>query len=156
MRVRIIAVGTRMPAWVAAGCDEYLKRLRPSLRVDLVEIPPGRRTAGAPATRAIEEEAHKLLAALGAEDHVVALDERGKGFSTLELAQWLEGRMRDGADLAMLIGGPDGFAPAVRARASLVWSLSRLTLPHALVRVVLAEQLYRAHTVLAGHPYHRA
>jgi len=156
MRVRIIAVGTRMPAWVTAGCDEYLKRLRSALRVELVEIPAGRRPAGAPPTRAMEEEAHKLLAALAAGEHVVALDERGQDFSTLELAHWLGGRMRDGADLALLIGGADGFAPRVRARANLSWSLSRLTLPHALVRVVLAEQLYRAHTVLAGHPYHRA
>lgn len=156
MRVRIIAVGTRMPAWVGAGCDEYLKRLRPALRVELLEIPAGRRATGTPATRAIEEEAQKLLAALRDDDHVVALDERGKSFSTLELAQWLEGRMRDGADLALLIGGPDGFAPRVRSRANLTWSLSRLTLPHALARVVLAEQLYRAHSVLAGHPYHRA
>jgi 23S rRNA (pseudouridine1915-N3)-methyltransferase len=156
MRVRIIAVGTRMPAWVIAGCDEYLKRLRPALRVELVEITAGRRPAGAPPTRAVEEEARKLLAALGADEHVVALDERGQEFSTLELARWLGGCMRDGADLAMLIGGADGFAPRVRARANLSWSLSRLTLPHALVRVVLAEQLYRAHTVLTGHPYHRA
>ncbi len=156
MRVRIIAVGTRMPAWVGAGCDEYLKRLRPALKVELLEVPAGKRPAGAPAVRAIEEEAHKLLAALGDDDYVVALDERGKDFSTLELAQWLAGRMRGGANLALLIGGPDGFAPRVRSRANLTWSLSRLTLPHALVRVVLAEQLYRAHTVLAGHPYHRA
>jgi len=156
MRVRIIAVGTRMPAWVGAGCDEYLKRLRPALRVDLVEIPAGRRAASAPPARAIEEEANRLLAAVGDDDHVVALDERGKEFSTLELAQWLAGRMRAGADLALLIGGADGFAPRVRSRADLSWSLSRLTLPHALVRVVLAEQLYRAHSVLAGHPYHRA
>jgi 23S rRNA (pseudouridine1915-N3)-methyltransferase len=156
MRVRVIAVGTRMPGWVAAGCDEYLKRLRSALRVDLVELPPGPRAAGAPVERAMEDEARRLLGSLAKDDYVVALDERGKAYTSVELSQWLGERMREGRDLALLIGGPDGFAPQVRARADLSWSLSKLTLPHALVRVVLAEQLYRAHSVLAGHPYHRA
>lgn len=156
MRIRIIAVGTRMPAWVDAGCGEYLRRLRPALRVDLVEVAPGRRSAGAPATRALEDEARRLLASVGEDEFVTALDERGECFSTLELSRWLAVRMREGRDLALLIGGPDGFAASVRERANLSWSLSPLTLPHALVRVVLAEQLYRAHSLLSGHPYHRA
>ncbi len=156
MRVRIIAVGTRMPAWVGAGCDEYLQRLRGALRVELVEIAPGTRAAHAGADRAMRDEATRLLGRIGRDDYVVALDERGRAFARLELAQWLGERLGDGRDLAFLIGGPDGFADEVRARAQLVWSLSRLTLPHALARVVVAEQLYRAHTVLAGHPYHRA
>lgn len=156
MRVRVIAVGTRMPAWVASGCDEYLKRLRPALRIEIVELPPGPRAPGAPVGRAVREEARRLLGCLAKEDFVVALDEHGRAFSSVELSRWLADRMQEGRDLAFLIGGPDGFAPEVRARADLAWSLSRLTLPHALVRVVLAEQLYRAHSVLAGHPYHRA
>ncbi|MBP7615066.1 MAG: 23S rRNA (pseudouridine(1915)-N(3))-methyltransferase RlmH [Steroidobacteraceae bacterium] len=156
MRVRLIAVGTRMPAWVSAGCDEYLRRLRPALRVDIVELAPGPRSAGTPVGRAMEDEARRQLGRLAKDEYVVALDERGKAFSSVELSRWLAERMRDGRDLAFLIGGPDGFAPAVRERADLDWSLSRLTLPHALVRVVLAEQLYRAHSLLAGHPYHRA
>lgn len=156
MRVRIIAVGTRMPAWVGVACEEYLKRLRGALRVELVELAPGRRAASEPAARAIDDEGRRLLAKLAKDDYVVALDERGSEFSSVALSQWLAGRMRDGRDLALLIGGPDGFAAGVRERADLVWSLSRLTLPHALVRVLLAEQLYRAHSLLAGHPYHRA
>lgn len=154
--MRLIAVGTRMPTWVSAGCDEYLKRLRPALRVDIVELTPGVRPAGAPVERAMEDEARRMLGRLAKDEYVITLDERGKVFSSVELSRWLAERMRDGRDLAFLIGGPDGFAPAVRERADLDWSLSRLTLPHALVRVVLAEQLYRAHSLLAGHPYHRA
>lgn len=154
--MRIIAVGTRMPAWVGAGCDDYLKRLRAALRIDVVELPPGPRSGSAPVARAMQDEARRLLGSLAKDEYVVALDERGKAFSSLELSSWLADRMREGRDVAILIGGPDGFAPEVRARADLTWSLSRLTLPHALVRVVLAEQLYRAHTLLTGHPYHRA
>lgn len=104
----------------------------------------------------MQDEARRLLGQVGKDDYVAALDERGKAFSSVELSAWLAERMRGGRDLALLIGGADGFAPEVRARADLSWSLSRLTLPHALVRVVLAEQLYRAHSVLSGHPYHRA
>lgn len=156
MRVRILAVGTRMPAWVGAGCDTYLKRLRGALRIELVEVAPGARAANAPIERAMQDEAGRLLGRLGKDDYVVALDERGKALSSLELAQWLGERLREGRDLSFLVGGPDGFAAQVRERAHFTWSLSRLTLPHGLVRVLLAEQLYRAHTVLCGHPYHRA
>jgi 23S rRNA (pseudouridine1915-N3)-methyltransferase len=103
----------------------------------------------------MEAEGQKLLAALRKDDYVVALDERGSEMTTRELAAWLGNRMQSGRDLAFLVGGPDGFVPEVLARSDLKWSLSRLTFPHALVRVVLAEQLYRAHGVLANHPYHR-
>lgn len=154
--MRLIAVGTRMPTWVSAGCEQYLKRLRPALRVDIVELTPGPRPAGSQVERAMQDEARRLLGRLAKDEYVVALDERGKAFTSVEMSRWLGERMRDGRDLAFLIGGPDGFAPDVRGRADLDWSLSRLTLPHALVRVVLAEQLYRAHSLLAGHPYHRA
>ena len=119
MRVRLIAVGTRMPGWVSAGCDEYLKRLRPALRVDVVELAPGPRPANAPVDRAMQDEARRLIGSLAKDDYVVALDERGKAFSSVELSAWLAERMRDGRDLAFLIGGPDGFAPEVRARADL-------------------------------------
>ena len=103
----------------------------------------------------METEAVRLLGAIRKDDYVVTLDERGAEMTTRELSVWLGTRMREGRDLAFLIGGPDGFAPEVLARGDLRWSLSRLTFPHALVRVVLAEQLYRAHGVLANHPYHR-
>jgi 23S rRNA (pseudouridine1915-N3)-methyltransferase len=155
MRLRVIAVGTRMPAWVRAGTGEYLKRLDGRLRVTLTELPPGQRTAAASPDKAVAAEGARLLAAVADQHYVVALDERGRELTTRELAALLDERMRDGRDLAFLIGGADGFAPAVRARADFVWSLSRLTLPHGLVRVLLAEQLYRAHTILGNHPYHR-
>lgn len=143
-----------MPRWVREAVAEYLKRFPSTFKVSTVEIESGPRS-GSSAQRAVEIEGKRLLAALGKNDYVVALDEHGKELSTLELASWLRDRAQEGRDLAFLIGGPDGFAPAVLARADLKWSLSRLTFPHALVRVLLVEQLYRAHSVLSGHPYHR-
>ena len=154
MRVRVIAVGTRMPSWVRSACDEYLTRLRGSLAVALTEIAPASRRAGG-APQAVARESERLLASLLPADHVVALDERGRQLTTRELAGWLGGRMQQGEDLAFLIGGPDGLAPAVLARSNYTLALSRLTLPHALARVLLTEQLYRAHCILATHPYHR-
>jgi 23S rRNA (pseudouridine1915-N3)-methyltransferase len=155
MRVRLIAVGTRLPAWVRDACAEYLGRLAPRLPVSVLEIAPGRRTAGTPPNKAMGEEAARLLAALRPADHVAALDERGRQLTTHELATWLEGRMQQGPDLAFLIGGPDGLAREVLARSHFTLALSRLTLPHALARVLLLEQLYRSHAILTHHPYHR-
>jgi 23S rRNA (pseudouridine1915-N3)-methyltransferase len=156
MRVRIIAVGTRMSGWVDEAYADYTQRLRGSQPVELIELATAsRRDSGVPA-RARAAEGERILAALAPREHVVALDEQGKEFSTMELAQWLEQRRRSGLDLCFVIGGPDGIAEAVFERCQQRWSLSRLTLPHGLVRVLLAEQIYRATTVLAGHPYHRA
>jgi 23S rRNA (pseudouridine1915-N3)-methyltransferase len=154
VRIRVIAIGSRMPAWVREAVDEYLKRLGSALRVSIVELAAGPRT-GSSARRAIEIEGERLLAAVRKEEYVVALDERGTEMTTSALAKWLGARMQDGRDMAVLIGGPDGFAPAVLARSDYKWALSKLTFPHALVRVVLAEQLYRAHSLLNNHPYHR-
>ena len=154
MRLRVIAVGTRPPAWVRTATEEYLQRLAP-LSAALTEIPPGRRSARGTSHQAIAAEGKRLLGALKADEHVTALDERGRELSTRELAAWLGQRMQDGRDLAFLIGGPDGFAPEVLARSDFTLSLSRLTLPHALARVLLVEQLYRAHSILGNHPYHR-
>lgn len=154
MRIRLIAVGQRMPAWISDGYNDYSRRLKPRLPVELVEIAAGRRGSGDVA-RAMAEEGKAILAALRAQDHVVALDEHGKQRNSLELSRWLAQRMQSGSDLAFLVGGADGFAPEVLARAQERWSLSALTLPHALVRVVFAEQIYRAVTLLDGHPYHR-
>jgi 23S rRNA (pseudouridine1915-N3)-methyltransferase len=154
VRVALVAVGQRMPAWVTEGFSEYTKRLRPRLPLELVEIPAAKRGSGDVA-RAMAEEGRKLLAALRPQDHVVALDERGKSRTSLELSRWLAARQQAGNDLAFLVGGADGYAPEVLERANERWSLSPLTLPHALVRVVFAEQLYRAVTLLDGHPYHR-
>jgi 23S rRNA (pseudouridine1915-N3)-methyltransferase len=155
MRVRVIAVGTRLPAWVRSGSEDYLARLASRLAVSLVEIEPGPRSAGGVAHKAIAAEGQRLLGAVRPGDHVAVLDERGTQFSTRELAAWLQERMQQGEDLVFVIGGPDGLAPQVRARGNFTLSLSRLTLPHALVRVLLAEQLYRAHSILTHHPYHR-
>jgi 23S rRNA (pseudouridine1915-N3)-methyltransferase len=154
MRVRVIAVGTRMPSWVRSACGEYLQRLRAGLPVDLTEIEAASRREGG-AARARAREGKRLLAALGPDEHVIALDERGRELTTQELAAWLGTRMQQGENLAFLIGGPDGLAPEVLARSQLRLALSRLTLPHMLARVVLTEQLYRAHCILANHPYHR-
>ncbi len=155
MRVRVIAVGTRLPAWVRSACEDYLARFASRLAISLVEIEAGPRSARGGAHRAIAAEGQRLLGAVRPADHVAVLDERGTQFSTRELAAWLRERMQQGEDLAFLIGGPDGLAPAVLARGNFTLSLSRLTLPHALVRVLLAEQLYRAHSILTHHPYHR-
>jgi 23S rRNA (pseudouridine1915-N3)-methyltransferase len=155
MRVRVIAVGTRMPAWVRAACDDYLRRLKGGLPVALTELEPAARPAGGDLRSAIAAEGRRMLGALLPGDHVVTLDERARELSTRELAVWLSVRMQQGEDLAFVIGGPDGLAPEVLARGNFSLSLSRLTLPHALVRVLLAEQLYRAHCILTHHPYHR-
>jgi 23S rRNA (pseudouridine1915-N3)-methyltransferase len=155
MKIRVIAVGTRMPGWVRQAFEDYVARLGPAVKVTLQEIAPGVRSTAGSTHKAIDTEGRRLLSALREGELVIVLDEHGSQMSTRELAAWLDARRRDGADLAFLIGGPDGHAPEVLARSDLRWSLSRLTLPHALVRVVLAEQLYRAHAVLANHPYHR-
>ena len=154
MRVSLIAVGQRMPAWIQQGFGEYAQRLQARLPLNLVEVPAAKRGSGDVA-RAIEEEGRRLLAPIKPDHYVVALDERGRTRSSIELSQWLGKRLQDGRELAFLVGGADGFAPQVLARADERWSLSALTLPHALVRVVFAEQLYRAVTLLDGHPYHR-
>ena len=156
MRARLIAVGERMPAWVAEGFGEYRKRLAHDLPLELIELKPGLRGKGRDDSRAMADEGAAILAALPRDTHVVALDGRGKTWSSEELATQLAAWRMSGRDLAFLIGGPDGHAADVLARADQHWSLGPLTLPHMLVRLVLAEQLYRATTLLAGHPYHRA
>ena len=156
MRARLIAVGERMPAWVADGFAEYRKRLSHDLPLELVEIRLGARGKGRDAARAIAEEGAAVRAALPKDAHVVALDVRGIGWSSEDLAQAFARWRMNGRDLAFLIGGPDGHAPEMLARADQRWSLGPLTLPHMLVRLVVVEQLYRATTMLAGHPYHRA
>lgn len=156
MRTRLISVGERMPAWVAEGFAEYRKRLSRELPLELIEIPLGNRGKSRDPVRAMADEGAAVLAAIPADTHVVALDGRGKTWSSeLLAAQLAEWRMQ-GRDLAILIGGPDGHADDVLKRANQRWSLGPLTLPHMLVRLIVAEQLYRATTILAGHPYHRA
>jgi 23S rRNA (pseudouridine1915-N3)-methyltransferase len=154
MHIRILAVGSRPPAWIAAGVEEFRRRLPATFRLTLEELAPGRRS-GAAVRAAVEDEGRRLLEALAPREYAVALEERGREYTTLAFAEWLRERMREGRDLAFLIGGPDGLSDAVLARCELRFALSRLTFPHALVRVILLEQIYRAHSVLGGHPYHR-
>lgn len=143
MRVRLIAAGTRLPDWINEGFAEYAKRFAHGLKFELIEIP-------------LAKEAERMQAAIGARDYVVALEVGGRSMTTPELAQWLEARRTDGRDLALLVGGPDGLNAALASRADFRWSLSPLTWPHGLVRIMVAEQLYRAQSLLQGHPYHRA
>jgi 23S rRNA (pseudouridine1915-N3)-methyltransferase len=156
MKCRLIAAGTRMPDWVNTGFREYQRRLRAPLVLELEEIPIATRRAGENPQRAIAREGVNMLAALGPKDYVVALEVSAPSMTTAELGAWLSERLREAKPLALLIGGPDGLAPECLKRADQSWSLSPLTLPHALVRVVVAEQIYRAMSLLAGHPYHRA
>jgi 23S rRNA (pseudouridine1915-N3)-methyltransferase len=156
VKARLIAVGERAPDWVAAGFSEYQKRLSHWLPLELVEVAPGLRGKGRDAARAMSDEGVRVLAAVPRNPHVVSLDGRGKPYSSEQLAVRLEYWRQQGRDLAFLIGGPEGHAPEVIAAANESWSLGPLTLPHMLVRLVLAEQLYRAASLLANHPYHRA
>jgi 23S rRNA (pseudouridine1915-N3)-methyltransferase len=152
VRAFLIAVGERMPAWVQSGYAEYAKRLSRELPLELIEVAAKSRDPA----RAMSEEGEALLTAIPKGAHVVALDGRGKAWCSEELAQQLARWRMQGKDLAFLIGGADGFASTVLDRADQKWSLGPATLPHPLVRVVVVEQLYRAASLLANHPYHRA
>ena len=154
MRLRLIAAGTRMPGWVDEGFREYAGRMPRECRLELKEIPLGKRGKGADPARAVAEEGRRMLSAAEGSARV-CLDVRGRAVDTPALARRLQGWMGDGRDVALLVGGPDGLDPACLEGADWRWSLSPLTLPHALVRVLVAEQLYRAWSILAGHPYHR-
>jgi 23S rRNA (pseudouridine1915-N3)-methyltransferase len=143
MRIRLIAAGTRLPAWIDAGYAEYGRRFGRGMELELIEV-------------LLAREAERMRAAIGEKDYIVALEVDGRMMTTPELARWLDARKAGGRNLALLIGGPDGLDSGLSARADFRWSLSPLTWPHGLVRVMVAEQLYRAHSLLLGHPYHRA
>jgi len=154
MKLRIIAVGHKMPAWVEQGCAEYLKRMPREATVEMVELKPDKRAAGKGGEQVRESEAQRIIEAAG-RDYLIALDERGQEPTTLQLADRMQQWMRDGRDVALAIGGADGLHDSVKQAAAWQWSLSRLTLPHGMVRIMLAEQLYRAWSVINNHPYHR-
>lgn len=156
MHIRLLAIGTRMPDWVTSGWRDFAERLPHECRLELTEIPLARRGKNPDLDRLRRQEGERLLAALPGRMRLLALDVGGRQWSTPELAEQLAGWLADGRDLALAVGGPDGLDPAVTARAEGRWSLSRLTLPHPLVRVLVAEQLYRAWSILNNHPYHRA
>lgn len=155
MRFKMIAVGTKMPAWVETGFNEYAKRLPRDFSLEVVELPMGPRGKNASITKAIAKEGELMLAAIPKGDKVIALDVLGKPWSTEKLADNLANWSMECSNYSLLIGGPDGLAPECLARADTKWSMSALTLPHPLVRIVLAEQLYRAWTLLNNHPYHK-
>jgi 23S rRNA (pseudouridine1915-N3)-methyltransferase len=156
MKCRLIAAGTRLPDWVNAGFEDYRRRLRTPLILELHEVSVARRGAGEDPRRAVQREGADMLSLIGRDDYVVALDVGARAMSTEQLSAWLAERLRAGRPLALLIGGPDGLADVCRERADAGWSLSPLTLPHGLARVIVAEQIYRAMSLQAGHPYHRA
>jgi 23S rRNA (pseudouridine1915-N3)-methyltransferase len=156
MKCRLIAAGTRLPDWINSGFEEYRRRLRTPLILELQEVAVASRHAGEDPKRAIHREGADMLALIGRDDYVVALEIGAKTMSTEQLSAWLAERLRAARPLALLIGGPDGLAAECRTRADQSWSLSPLTLPHGLVRVIVAEQIYRAMSLQAGHPYHRA
>jgi 23S rRNA (pseudouridine1915-N3)-methyltransferase len=156
MRIHLIAVGTRMPAWVADGYQQYARRMPRECSLQLIEFPLSKRRKSLTPEQASQEEGRQMLAAIPGDCTVIALDVPGKCWQTRELATRLEDWLGSGRDVALLVGGPDGLAPACLERADLTWSLSSLTFPHPLVRVVIAEQLYRAWTIHSGHPYHRS
>jgi len=155
MQLVVAAVGQRMPAWVQQAWTEYARRMPRELSLDLKEIPLAKRGRNADVKRLREEEGAALLAAVPAGFRTIALDERGRQWTTLELAGRLEDWMREERGVGFLVGGPDGLPPECRSRALDTWALGPLTLPHPLVRVILAEQLYRAWSITRNHPYHR-
>jgi 23S rRNA (pseudouridine1915-N3)-methyltransferase len=156
MKIQFICVGTRVPRWVQEGYGDYARRIPAECALQLVEIAPGRRGKGADTTRAVREEGDRMLRAIPRASRVVALDVGGRAWTTEQLSEQLAGWLGEGRDLCLLVGGPDGLAEECLKRAHQRWSLSLLTLPHALVRVVVAEQIYRAWSILRGHPYHRS
>ncbi|MDY6955908.1 MAG: 23S rRNA (pseudouridine(1915)-N(3))-methyltransferase RlmH [Pseudomonadota bacterium] len=155
MQLRLIAVGPRQPEWVNTAFCEYSRRFPGECRLELTELALGPRGKGRDPQHALAVESERMIKVIPSHAWVVALDERGTAWTSRELARRLEGWMNSGQDVALLMGGPDGLSAACKAHAREQWSLSALTLPHGLARVVVAEALYRAHSLLKGHPYHR-
>lgn len=155
MKLQLVAVGTRMPDWVTRGFEEYQRRFPRDMALELIEIPAGKRGKNANIARILHKEGELMLAAIPKGNHIVSLDLPGKNWTTPELASALNKWQLDGRDVSLLIGGPEGLAPACKAAANQSWCLSALTLPHPLVRVVVAESLYRAWSINNNHPYHR-
>lgn len=155
MKLLIVSVGHKMPDWITAGFNEYAKRMPREAKIELVEIKPEPRTTGKTTAQIMEAEAQRILAALPQGCLRIALDERGAQPTTKRLAEQMRDWMGEGRDVAFIIGGADGLHDSVKQAAQHLMALSALTLPHAMVRVLLAEQLYRAHSLLHNHPYHR-
>ncbi len=155
MRIHLIAVGNKMPEWVNSGFLEFSKRMPPELQINLIEITPSVRNKTTPIEKNIKEEGERIQSAIPSNSRLIVLDEKGKNFSSVNLSKKMESWLPMGQDISIVIGGADGVDNVIKQQAVEKWSLSSLTLPHALVRVVVAEQLYRAWSILKGHPYHR-
>lgn len=156
MQFIVVAIGQRMPGWVQEAWSEYARRFPKPFSLDLREIPLKKRGRNADIDRFRAAEGQALLASVPSAFRIVSLDERGKQCTTLDLSGQMENWMREGQGVCFLVGGPDGLSRECRLQSHQVWSLGRLTLPHPLVRVILAEQLYRAWSITQNHPYHRA
>ena len=154
MKLRIVSVGHKMPSWVQTACAEYIKRMPREASVEIIEIKPEKRAAGNSTDNIQLIEAKRILDVIG-KDYLIALDERGQEVTTLQLAEKFKDWQSSGKDIALVIGGADGLHACIKQKADWFWGLSKLTLPHAMVRIMLAEQLYRAHSVITNHPYHR-
>ncbi len=154
MKLRIVAFGQRMPAWVVAGFDDYARRLPREFALELIELKPGPRARGKTPAQILAAEGERIAAATRG-SMVVALDERGEAWSTSQLAARLRAWSNSGRPVAFVLGSADGLAALVKRNADVIMALSTLTLPHGLARVVLVEQIYRAASLLQGHPYHR-
>ena len=155
MKIRILTITQKVPVWIKAGCDEYTKRLPASCSLEIIEISAKKRLQNSDIKRITKEEGEKMLSLIAPQDYVVALDVKGKAWSTEQLASELRTWQSLGQNVNLLIGGADGLAEACLQRANSRWSLSALTFPHILVRLILAEQIYRAWSITQNHPYHR-
>ena len=155
VKIRIISVGTNLPKWVQQGYQEYNKRLPDACKVELIEVPLAKRTKNILPTKTCQDEARRMLNHISPDSHVIALEVTGKSLATRQLASKIQDWQFAGKTINLLIGGPDGLGSACSERADTSWSLSALTLPHPIVRIIVIEQLYRAFTILQGHPYHR-
>jgi 23S rRNA (pseudouridine1915-N3)-methyltransferase len=155
MQINLISVGNRMPGWVQQGYDEYAKRLPRECELALKQIAPGKRSKNSDIARIVKDEGERMIAAIPQGAHIVTLDIPGKPWTTAELAQAMQRWQECGQDIALLVGGPEGLSDKAKELARESWSLSGLTFPHPLVRIIIAEQLYRAWSILHNHPYHR-
>jgi 23S rRNA (pseudouridine1915-N3)-methyltransferase len=155
MKLKILAVGQKMPAWVTTGYQEYAKRMPRECSLELIELAPAKRTKQSNLAKAIEDEGKRILASLKNTDYVVALEVKGKQWSTAVLANKMSSWQGEHSNIIFIIGGPDGLSASCLKRANEQWCLSQLTFPHPLVRVILAEQLYRGWSLMNNHPYHR-
>jgi 23S rRNA (pseudouridine1915-N3)-methyltransferase len=155
MQINLISVGNRMPSWVQQGYDEYAKRLPRECGLTLKEIAPGKRSKNSDITRIVKDEGERMIAAIPQSAHIVTLDIPGNPWTTRELAEAMQRWLEGGQHIALLAGGPEGLADSAKQLARESWSLSKLTFPHPLVRIIVAEQLYRAWSIIHNHPYHR-